>query len=123
MDERIGARKQLYERYVRGLQGLGLGFQRLVATRYNYAYMPIVLPSNQLREKVYNDLLAKDIKARRYFYPLTSSFEYFPADTTRKAHVPVAASLADRVLCLPLFAELQSHEADLVIDGVRKSLR
>ncbi|MFO1534400.1 MAG: DegT/DnrJ/EryC1/StrS family aminotransferase [Thermoplasmatota archaeon] len=116
MEERIAARRRLHEQYRRGLAGAGVEFQHLVATRNNYAYMPIVLPSNEARERLHHALLAKDIKSRRYFYPLTSSAAYFPPGTTQAAKVPVAASLSDRVLCLPMYAELETAEADQVIE-------
>ena len=58
---------------------------------------------------------AEDIIARKYFYPLTSSFACYagrpgfdPADT------PVAAYMADRVLTLPLYADLSPADVDRI---------
>ena len=55
--------------------------------------------------------------ARKYFYPLTNSFGcyaslpgYSPAET------PVAAHIADRVLTLPLYADMSEELVDRICD-------
>ena len=74
----------------------------------NYAYFPIVIEEKVFgfsRNEVFQALSDKNIMARKYFYPLTNSFACFhgaydPADT------PVAQHIANRVLTLPLYADL-----------------
>ena len=45
VDEAISLRKMLYERYVERLSGLPVSFQKLVASKYNFSYMPVLFES------------------------------------------------------------------------------
>lgn len=58
-----------------------------------------------------------NIGARKYFYPLTNSFECYrnyPTAGTEKT--PVAQHMALRVLTLPLFADLSLADVDRICD-------
>lgn len=92
---------QLYDRL------LHPSLQRPVAlagTVYNYAYYPVVLPS----EPVLNDVVAKlksaDIYPRRYFYPSLNTLSYLPEKTV----CPVSEKYSLRVLSLPLYVGLEA---------------
>ena len=51
------------------------------------------------------------------FNPLTNDFEcYSGYATAGKEKTPVAAYIADRVLTLPLFADLQIEDVDRICD-------
>jgi dTDP-4-amino-4,6-dideoxygalactose transaminase len=67
------------------------------------------------RDEVFEKLKAENIYARKYFYPLTNSFECykgrFDAEKT-----PVAKYVADRVLTLPLYADLAIEDVDRICD-------
>ena len=55
--------------------------------------------------------------ARKYFYPITNSFEcYRDLPTAGPEKTPVAAYLADRVLTLPLYADLALEDVDRICD-------
>ena len=69
--------------------------------------------------KVRSERTAADILARKYFYPLVPDLEcYAGTPFAAAARVPVARSLAARVLCLPLYAGLQADEVDRICDIV-----
>ena len=76
---------------------------------YNYAYYPIVLPNEQLLQKVVVELERNWIYPRRYFYPVLTSLPYIEG---------VALSIADdfskRVLCLPLYYDLTKEEINII---------
>ena len=83
---------------------------------YNYAYYPLIFDGFKLeREEILSLLAEHDIIARRYFYPSVDSAECYgnayPAENT-----PVSHYFADRVLTLPLYAELTPREADMICD-------
>ena len=66
-------------------------------------------------------LLLRTIKvviARKYFYPITSQFQcyegQFPA-----ADTPVALYMGDRVLTLPLYADLALEDVDDICAVIR----
>lgn len=77
-----------------------------------------------LRDAVFARLAAADILARKYFYPLVPDLEcYAGTPFAAAARVPVARSLAARVLCLPLYAGLQADEVDRICDIVLTAAR
>ena len=86
----------------------------------NYAYFPVLFEGYKYdRDQVFALLAAEGINARKYFYPLTNSFACFrgrpgfdPADT------PVAAGAAERVLTLPLYADLSLEDVDRICDVI-----
>ena len=110
VDESIQKRRRLvvcYREHLAHVDGIRLNaVQKDVES--NYAYFPIVIEEKVFgfsRNEVFQALSDKNIMARKYFYPLTNSFACFhgaydPADT------PVAQHIANRVLTLPLYADL-----------------
>ena len=82
----------------------------------NYAYLPVVFDGFAWeRNEVYDMLAQNDILARKYFYPLTNSFDcYADLPTAGKEKTPVAAHLADRVLTLPMYSDLSLDDVDRI---------
>lgn len=75
----------------------------------NYAYFPILVDSEYhlSRDQLYEKLKANGIYARRYFYPLISDFPmYRDLPSSDSANLPVATSASARVLCLPIYSDL-----------------
>ena len=57
------------------------------------------------------------IIARKYFYPLTNQYDCYKDLATAGAEkTPVAKYIADRVLTLPLYADLQIEDIDKICD-------
>jgi len=86
----------------------------------NYAYFPVIFDGfGADRDLVFDELGTNGIMARKYFYPLTNSFEcYRDFPTAGKEKTPIAAYLADRVLTLPIYADLVSEEIDRICEIV-----
>lgn len=121
LDDEIAKRKLVAERYwerLSGVPGVRLCLPQEGVTP-NYAYMPVVFEDEfgATRDDVYEALLARDIHARKYFYPLISDYECYRGhfDSSR---TPVSQHVADRVLTLPMFADLTLDDVDLVCDVV-----
>ena len=120
LDEEILKRKVVVERYrekLNDIEGIKLSpVQENVET--NYAYFPVVFDGYKYtRNEVFELLFKQGIIARKYFYPLTNSFECYrnyPTAGTEKT--PVAQHLALRVLTLPLYADLTLDVVDRICD-------
>ena len=122
LDEEIDKRKKVVERYrerLEGVEGIKLStIQKDVES--NYAYFPVVFDGYKYtRNEVFEKLSENGIGARKYFYPLTNSFECYrnyPTAGTEKT--PNAQHLALSVLTLPLYADLSLEDVDRIYDIV-----
>ena len=80
VDEEIGKRKKVVERYMEhlgGLPGLKLPHCQKGLTP-NYAYFPVVFDGfGADRNQIYDALAANDIYPRKYFYPLINDFQCY----------------------------------------------
>lgn len=88
----------------------------------NHSYFPVMVEASYPldRDALYQHLKDNGVYARRYFFPLISDFPvYNTLPSARRSNLPVAASAADRVLCLPIYPALQPDEQQRVIDLVR----
>ncbi|MBN2396543.1 MAG: DegT/DnrJ/EryC1/StrS family aminotransferase [Candidatus Atribacteria bacterium] len=112
----IEKRKAVVERYVERLNninGIKLSEPQL-GVKSNYAYFPVVFDEYQMsRDEVFEKLKAERIYARKYFYPLTNNFECYK-DRFDVEKTPVAKYIANRVLTLPLYADLVLEDVDRI---------
>lgn len=118
LDEEIAKRKAIVERYRERLSGVD-GIKLSVVqenVESNYAYFPVVFDGYKYtRNEVCEKLAEQGVGARKYFYPLTNSFECYrnyPTAGTEKT--PVAQHMALRVLTLPLYADLSLDDVDRI---------
>lgn len=112
VDKGIDSRMRMYALYKKLLDGNNIGFQKLIASRYNYSYMPICFGSKAERDRVTRNLLKKGIKVRKYFHPLTSNSRFF-----KKAFkLPIASRVAERILCLPLHEGLKAKNVKRIVE-------
>ena len=71
------------------------------------------------RDALFTRLAGEGIIARKYFYPLTNAFAcHQDLPTAGAEKTPVAAKLADGVLCLPLYADLSVEDVDRICDTI-----
>ena len=122
IDQNIRKRKIIYEHYLKDLANEhGLQFQKLTASKYNYSYMPIIFENLKIRNQVYDQLLKKGFHSRKYFYPLTTTFEYFKPqniDLIKKYNLKKASDIANRVLCLPIYPDLEEEIVNKIIEEI-----
>lgn len=118
--EEIAKRKRIVERYrerLNGIKGIKLSIiQKNVES--NYAYFPVVFDGYKYTRNEIIERLAKEgIGARKYFFPLTNSFEcYKNYPTAGVEKTPIAQYMALRVLTLPLYADLSLYDVDKICD-------
>ncbi|WP_426483841.1 DegT/DnrJ/EryC1/StrS family aminotransferase [Flavobacterium sp. 2] len=104
-------RKKLSERYNLKLKSLKAFRPSWHAgSSENYSYYSLVFESEELLLKVKSTLDGNEIFTRRYFYPsLANSLPYLKAQDLK-----ITNSIANRVLCLPLYHDLTVEEVDLI---------
>lgn len=118
LNEEITKRKSVVERYrerLTGIEGIKLSIIQDDVDS-NYAYFPVVFENYKYtRNEIFNMLAKHGIGARKYFYPLTNSFEcYRNYPTAGSQKTPVAQHIALRVLTLPLYSELALEDVDKI---------
>lgn len=122
IDEEIAKRKAVVERYrnrLEEIEGIKLSvIQENVQS--NYAYFPVVFDGYKYtRNEVFEKLDENGISARKYFFPLTNSFEcYRNYPTAGVEKTPVAQHIALRVLTLPLYADLALEDVERICDVI-----
>jgi dTDP-4-amino-4,6-dideoxygalactose transaminase len=112
----IEKRKIIVERYIDRLSGIeGLKICKPQdGIKSNYAYFPVIFDGyRRTRDQISDSLKEQNIMARKYFYPLTNSFECYKGRFC-EVDTPVAKGLAERVLALPLYADLELEDVDRI---------
>ena len=124
IDEELNKRKAVVNRYREHLEGIdGIQLNKVNPdVKYNYAYFPVLFDESKFgatRNEVFEALSKEGIGARKYFYPLTNSFDCFHGkyDATK---TPVALHTSKRVLTLPLYADLALDDVDRICEIVLK---
>lgn len=74
-------------------------------TKWNFSYFPIIFKNEEELIITEQKLKSEDILPRRYFYPSLSQLPY-----VEKCKVVISESIASRILCLPLFADIKQKE-------------
>lgn len=123
IDEALEQRRVIGARYRELLAGIpGIRCAHEQSTVQNNSYFPIMVePGYRLtRDGLYQKLKDHGIHARRYFYPLISSFPmYRGLHSSEAANLPVANWAADHVLCLPIYPTLESGDQSRVVELIR----
>ena len=118
-DAEIEQRKQLHALYDEALDGLNLSRPAIrEGLEWNNAYYPVILPDEARCIRVEQALAALNIYPRRYFYPALNTLPYL--NPAWKTACSVAEDVAPRMLCLPMYGELNGKDA---IERTAQALR
>lgn len=121
-DEEIAKRKVIMERYWETLGDIkGIEFYKPPETiKHNYIYMPLVIDNcfGMSRDRVFEELYSQGIGARKYFYPLISDLECYRGHFN-SSETPVAKRIAENVLTLPMYADLELSDVDRICKIVK----
>lgn len=117
VDEEIAKRKAIVEKYrelLGGVEGIKLCAEQ-ADVKSNYAYFPVVFEDSfgAGRDEVFDKLAEQEIGARKYFYPLTNSLDCFEKKYDVK-DTPVALNISNRILTLPLYADLSLEDVERI---------
>ncbi|KLU64361.1 dTDP-4-amino-4,6-dideoxy-D-glucose transaminase [Desulfosporosinus acididurans] len=124
LDKNIQKRKHAYELYFKRLKDFKgikmIDNKNNQNVLWNYAYFPIVIDeklSGFTRNELFDELQKKDIFTRKYFYPLITDFECYHGKF-EQYELPVAHYVADRVLSLPIYADLEEEDILRICDAI-----
>lgn len=116
VDDEINKRKLVVEKYnyrLRNINGIKI-CKPQDGIKSNYAYYPVVFDNYKYScDEIYEKLKIQGIIARKYFYPLTNDFECYK-DKFKVNATPVAKYISERVLTLPLYADLSLEDVDRI---------
>ena len=111
-DENLSRREYITKRYDRLLNGKYKKQQINDDANPNFGYYPIVFDTaNNLHTAIttFNEL---NIYPRRYFHPSLNRLPYLEQDL----RCPISEDISSRVLCLPLYEELNDEEITKVCE-------
>lgn len=124
INDDILKRKTIVEQYrdrLEGVEGLQLNpIQEDVES--NYAYFPVIVHEDKFgatRNEVYEALVRENIFPRKYFYPLTNTYDCFHGKYDVR-QTPVALHISKRVLTLPLYSELEGKTVDRICEIIMR---
>jgi dTDP-4-amino-4,6-dideoxygalactose transaminase len=107
-----------YDRMLSGVSGVRQAFQLRPGTEWNQVYYPVIFDTEGALLAVQAAMNTRKVFPRRYFHPSLSQIPVLGGS----GHCPVAESVADRVLCLPLADTLTDADCDRVIDAFLSGL-
>ena len=110
----------LYREALKDVKGIRF-LEDIPGIKHNFSYFPIFVEQKYhlTRDELYEKLKDNNIFGRRYFYPLVSNFPmYQHLPTATKENLPVAHRLAEQVICLPMYAELEESEVKKIINVI-----
>ena len=88
----------------------------------NYSYFPVLIePEFRMsRDELYLELKKNNILSRRYFYPLISNMPmYRGIESAAIENLPLSNAVSDKVLCLPIFNEMDENDFSRIINIIR----
>lgn len=116
VDKYIDDRKKVvkrYEEYLSDKEGIYL-LSDQDNVQHNYSYFPVLFDGNVYnRNIVHDELESNGIYTRKYFYPLTSTFDAYDKEFNAQ-DTPIAKDIADNILVLPLYPELELEDVDKI---------
>ena len=86
--------------------------------KYNFAYYPILFESEAILLRVKNELQKNMINSRRYFYPSLNTLPF----VTAAYACTISEDISQRVLCLPLYADLLETDVIAITNIINDSI-
>lgn len=123
IEEEIAKRSEVEARYrenLTGVSGVKL-VEPQEGVKSNHAYMPVLFDERSFgatRDEVFSELEKNGIGARKYFYPLIPDFACYRSVYSSE-RVPVAKWVSDRILTLPMYADLDIEDVDRICTIVK----
>jgi dTDP-4-amino-4,6-dideoxygalactose transaminase len=86
---------------------------------YNYSYFPVIFKTESDCLNIKSKLEIAGFSSRRYFYPSLNTLDYLPSYQACE----VSESIAKRVLCLPLYSDLEHEHVYKICEIIQTILR
>lgn len=108
---------RIYRENLDGMPGITL-LEETPDTERNYASFPILVDESKYgigRDALYDKLKEYNVFSRKYFHPLCSHYPcYASLPSARPENLTVAERVARQVLCLPLYATLDTETPEII---------
>lgn len=117
MESIFEGRRRVVEKYLAGLQGISF-LKIREGTEWNYSYFPVLFKNEAQLLRVMEVLGKEGVVPRRYFYPNLESLPYLKKTEPH----PIAESVSRRVLCLPLYEDLEPEIQEMIIKLINTNL-
>lgn len=118
MDSIIESRKKTVDFYNANIDFTKIKTIKLrESTVWNYSYYPIIFESEESLLKTQKALNDNKIFPRRYFYPSLNTVEY-----TNGTKMEVSESIASRILCLPLYYDINEHVLEKICSVINNNI-
>lgn len=114
----ISGRKGVWECYQSNLPKSITAQQWNANGSQNYHYYPVLFESETTLKMVQQALNSEQIFPRRYFYPSLDSLKF----TNSKMQLPVSKDVASRILCLPIYTDLECHDQSCILKHIKSVL-
>lgn len=111
-------RKTILETYQTQLNGLVQFQKQNENATENYSYFPVVFESEEQLLKAQKALNEQEIFPRRYFYPSLDTLTYIEP----KQECTISRDISKRILCLPIYAELEKDIQSEIIKTIKGSI-
>jgi dTDP-4-amino-4,6-dideoxygalactose transaminase len=104
IDNILGNRERVVTIYAEELQSLNQ-LKIREETLWNFAYFPVIFPTEAILLRVQAKLNELNIYPRRYFYPCLTSLPYIV-----EGDCPISEDISKRILCLPLYGDITKSD-------------
>lgn len=118
MKDIVKERKRVCDFYNKNLDFSNLTILKIREhTEWNYSYYPIVFESEKVLLAVVEKLILNNIHPRRYFFPSLEALPYINSQVC-----PIANTVAERILCLPLYTTLVENDLEHIVKLINSNL-
>jgi len=118
VDNIILNRKKIYYYYKKKLKNLVQFQEQNINSNKNYSYFPIILKDTKQLLKIEKALNDSNIFPRRYFYPSLDTLTYIKPKQT----MVNSRDISSRILCLPIYFELDKDIQNIIINIVKMNI-
>lgn len=122
VNKNIFSRKKIYEHYKKALSDIkSVKFQEIINSKYNYSYMPVLFNNMGLRNKIFLNLIKNGVTPRKYFKLITEldflkkKLNYCKNDLKNSYYI------ANRILCLPIYPDLDLEDVDKIANIIKNT--
>lgn len=112
---------KLYRKELAQITGITV-FDENNISNSNYSYFPVMIEDTfrMSRDEIYDLLKTHNILSRKYFYPLISNMPmYRGLDSANVTELPNANLIANKVLCLPIYKDLETNDVYRIVKILR----
>lgn len=123
LEGEIAKRRNVVEKYwelLSDTKGIKLNYYK-GGVKPNYAYFPVLFDTPEMRNNIYESLSENNIYSRKYFYPITADQACFK-NRYRNDKLDYARYCSDRILVLPLYADLEEKDIRRIVEVINKQL-